>query len=145
MLATRAKQFVKERHEGHFRVDGEDFFNHLERVALTTLTRTGNTTYMAAAYLHDSVEDGKATLAEIGRLFGAEVGEMVRLLTRMPGVSYKNYVRRIKQSHNEGAIAIKIADNEDNLACVGDGAFTLEKEESLVTRWFWSWALLTGE
>lgn len=143
MLIKRAKEFAYCRHNGQLRQGGELFFNHLERVANKAFAATGNQAVMAAGYLHDAVEDEKATLAEIFRLFGVEVGTMVQLLTRQHGVSYKNYIRRLKQSGNLGAIAIKIADNEDNLCCLGDGAFEPETEDALSERWFWSWAILT--
>jgi len=139
---VRAKEFAHKRHNGHLRENGEFFFNHVHRVAMMVMEKEVNPTYIAAAYLHDVVEDGKATLAEVYKLFGVDVGEIVRLLTRQLGISYEMYIKRIAISGNRGAILIKIADNEDNIMCLGDGAFDEEKEHKLMTKWFWAWSVL---
>ena len=138
MLVKRAAKFAKERHEGQFRKGGESFFNHVQRVAERIRKVNPSATVIAAAYLHDVVEDGKATFAEISRLFGQEVYGIVKLLTRQEGDTYENYVKKIVESRNISAMQVKIADNEDNLASVGDGAFPPEVEKKLCDRWLWS-------
>jgi len=138
MLVTRAKKFAKERHNGQLRKGGEQFFNHVSRVAGRVRMVNPTASAIAAAYLHDVVEDGHATLAEISKYFGHEVYEIVKLLTRREEDTYENYVMKIAKSGNLSAMQIKMADNEDNLESVGDGVFPPHIEKVLSDRWKWS-------
>ena len=138
MLVQRAKEFAKQKHEGQLRKGGEPFFNHVDRVAKKVRLINPSAPVVAAAYLHDVVEDEHATLDEISHLFGGEVYKLVKLLTRRETESYAEYVLRIAKSGNVSAMQIKIADNEDNISSVGDGAFSPEVERSLAERWEWS-------
>jgi GTP pyrophosphokinase len=138
LLVKRASKFAEERHEGQFRKGGERFFNHVQRVAEKVWMINPTAAAIAAAYLHDVVEDGRATFAEISGLFGEEVYKIVRLLTRREGESYEIYVMKIAKSGNLAAMQIKMADNEDNLESVGDGAFPPHIEKNLSDRWLWS-------
>jgi (p)ppGpp synthase/HD superfamily hydrolase len=135
MLTQRAEEFVRERHSNHFRKGGEPFFNHLHRIAQKVKDKGGSSEAVAAAFLHDSIEDGKATSLEIDRLFGCEVYKIVCILTKKNDMTYDQYVDSIVASHNKDAIMIKIADNEDNLSSCGNGAFPPEKEDILRARW----------
>lgn len=138
MLAKRASKFAEARHEGQFREGGERFYNHVRRVAKRVQMVNPTATAIAAAYLHDIVEDGRATFAEISHLFGEEVANIVRLLTRREEDSYEAYVMKIAKSGNLAAMQIKMADNEDNLESVGDGVFPPHIEKRLSDRWLWS-------
>ena len=134
----RASKFAEERHEGQFRKGGERFFNHVHRVAQKVYMINFTATAIAAAYLHDVVEDGRATFSEISHLFGVEVYKIVKLLTRREEDSYEIYVMKIAKSGNLAAMQIKMADNEDNLEFVGDGVFPPHIEKELSDRWLWS-------
>jgi len=145
-VVEKAEKLARWRHKGQKDKYGNPYFEHLERVAQRVremeydfVDDTSDIElYVAAAYLHDVVEDGKATFAEISRLFGQEVYGIVKLLTRQEGDTYENYVMKIAKSGNISAMEVKIADNEDNLASVGDGAFPPEVEKKLCDRWLWS-------
>lgn len=138
MLVKRASKFAEERHEGQFWKGGERFFNHIRRVADRIRMITPDATAIAAAYLHDVVEDGHATFAEISRLFGNEVYTIVKLLTKRKEDTYEIYVMKIIKSGSIPAMLIKMADNQDNLASVGDGVFPPDTEKELSDRWSWS-------
>jgi len=135
VLTQRAETFVKIRHAGQYRRCGEPFFNHLDRVATKVKDMGGSIDAITAAFLHDVVEDGKAKSNEISRLFGTEVYKIVCILTRRENMSYDDYIDSIVMSHNLDAIMIKLADNIDNLASCGDGAFSPEAEAGLKERW----------
>lgn len=135
MLVKRAENFAKERHLLHFRVGGEPFFNHLERVAERVKNMGGSANAIAAAFLHDSVEDGKANISEISKYFGEDVYKLIVILTRKNEFTYEDYIDSIIASNNREAMMIKLADNDDNLVSIGDGAFSKEKEDYLKSRW----------
>ena len=67
-----------------------------------------------SAWLHDVVEDTDVSLETIRTLFGEQVADVVDLLTKKKGLSYKKYIDNIKQ--NEYARLVKIADTKSNLA-----------------------------
>ncbi len=70
---------------------------------------------VAAALLHDVVEDTPLTFEDLAQEgICEEVLDIVRLLTHEEDVGYMDYVQTIKDSRNERAIAIKLADLEHN-------------------------------
>lgn len=73
-------------------------------------------TAYCAAILHDVVEDSdKYTIEIIREIFGSEIADIIKLLTKENGESYPDFLKRIKNSGNEKAIEIKKADIEDNI------------------------------
>lgn len=74
----------------------------------------------AAGALHDVVEDGLATLAEVAERFGVEVATVVELVTRRPGEVYADFVRRA--AADPRSRAVKLADVRDNLRDLPDGS-----------------------
>jgi (p)ppGpp synthase/HD superfamily hydrolase len=81
-LIEKASAFALERHEHHKRrYTGEPYFNHLAGVARLVRRLTTDEEVIAAAYLHDSVEDTETTLDEVRALFGDRVCRIVDELT----------------------------------------------------------------
>lgn len=81
-LLTEARNFAKERHAGQVRkYTGDPYFNHLHEVAEILSKHFTEKTMIAAAYLHDIIEDTETTLAEIELLFGKIVSGYVDGLT----------------------------------------------------------------
>lgn len=92
---------------------GMAYILHPRRVALA-LARAGHRPeVVAAAWLHDAVEDTWVTVKRIREAFGDEVATLVSLLTRERGVPAEDYYAAIRT--NPDALAIKLADIEDNL------------------------------
>ena len=90
-----------------------DTYAHTERVA-QRVSRGGAYLEYAAAWLHDVVEDTACTPTDLHRLgFSAELVNLVSLLTRDEGVTYRDYILRI--SRNLAATRVKLADLDDNL------------------------------
>ncbi len=76
-----------------------------------------------AALLHDAVEDGFATKAEVTEAIGGyeDADVAVFILTRSPGETYAHYVETLAASGCEVAIQVKIADLTVNLnRCLKD-------------------------
>ena len=68
---------------------------------------------MIMAILHDVVEDGILTYAELcDYKFSARVMNAINLLTHLDGDNYEDYIKMI--SFNPDAIAVKLADLKDN-------------------------------
>ena len=91
--ALDAWRFAAERHEGQLRpVPLAPFIQHPERVAVLVAEAGGTSAMVAAALLHDVLEETPIEAAEIDRRFGGEVGGMVRALSDDPEIA--DYERR---------------------------------------------------
>src|SRR5215217_1039524 len=82
-LLNRAYVYAMRAHGDQKRASGEAFFNHPLEVAgiLTEMKLDGST--IAAALLHDVVEDTEKTQAEIEEKFGREIAGLVDGLTKI--------------------------------------------------------------
>tara|TARA_R100001377_G_C3141827_1_gene92980 strand:- start:25 stop:495 length:471 start_codon:yes stop_codon:yes gene_type:complete len=125
-IVKDAKELAKKLHEGMTDKYGNPYFEHLERVAdrvwemeydMVDETSEINL-YVAAAYLHDVIEDTDYSVKELTDKFGETIAEAVKLLTRDKEETYADYVIGIKKSvFLEGKIArvVKLADLFDHL------------------------------
>ena len=82
-LLNRAYVYAMKAHGSQKRASGDPYFSHpLEVAAILTDLKLDDAT-IAAALLHDVVEDTEATHQEIVELFGAEIGALVDGLTKI--------------------------------------------------------------
>lgn len=114
--ATRAHQRIDQRRK----YSKQPYHVHLEAVARLVAGVTDDAQMIAAAWLHDTVEDTPATLDDIEAQFGAAVAELVEELTDISKPSDGNRARRkaIDRQHSAQASAraktVKLADLIDN-------------------------------
>lgn len=135
-LITRAAAFAAEAHKQQKRkASGVPYVNHLLRVAEQAAAHDLSTEAIAAALLHDVVEDTPVTLDELKARFPARVVELVRLLTQWwgedadPEVKAKEKPQYYAQILTDPeSIHLKLLDRADNL---GDMTRDLAK----VRRW----------
>ncbi|WP_081084511.1 HD domain-containing protein [Burkholderia territorii] len=100
-------------HAGQTDKVGRPYIEHLTRVFLRVCERGGSREQRIASLLHDVVEDGKATPAELlaeGVPQGAV--EIIMVLTKLPHETYVEYVLRVKL--HAKAVPVKHCDLEDN-------------------------------
>jgi GTP diphosphokinase / guanosine-3',5'-bis(diphosphate) 3'-diphosphatase len=82
-LLNRAYVYAMKAHGTQTRASGEAYFNHpLEVAAILTDMKLDSAT-IAAALLHDTVEDTEATQQEIADKFGFEIASLVDGLTKI--------------------------------------------------------------
>ncbi len=82
-LLNRAYVYAMKAHGNQVRASGEAYFNHpLEVAAILTEMKLDSAT-IAAALLHDTVEDTEATHQEIEEKFGPEIASLVDGLTKI--------------------------------------------------------------
>jgi (p)ppGpp synthase/HD superfamily hydrolase len=92
---------------------------------------------MAAAVLHDVVEDTPVTLEQLRQDgFSEEIVAAVAVLTHDPQDSYEDYVARIKT--NPVARAVKLSDLEDNMRLQRMSSLT-EKDWIRLQRYHRAW------
>jgi (p)ppGpp synthase/HD superfamily hydrolase len=108
-LLEKAIEIALRAHAGQKGKDGSPYILHPLRV----MTRVGTDEERIAAVLHDVVEDSDVTLDDLRQAgFSGKVLTTVKLLTHEEGVSYEDYVNRLKS--DPMARRIKLADLEDN-------------------------------
>lgn len=120
-LVERAYETAARAHLGQFRKSGEPYITHPIAVA-TILAELGMTdTTVAAALLHDTVEDTAYSLEQCTRDFGAEIALLVDGVTKLDKVKYGDAtqaetVRKmiVAMSKDIRVLLIKLADRLHN-------------------------------
>ncbi len=87
-LVGRAYTFAAEAHKDTKRASGDPYFTHCKAVAGTVAEWGLDETSVAAALLHDVVEDTSFTLDDVGREFGPEVRSLVEGLTKLKNLPH---------------------------------------------------------
>lgn len=82
-LLARAWEYARRAHEGQTRATGDPYVEHPLAVASILADFYADTASLAAALLHDTVEDTDADLEEIASEFGTEVAILVDGLTKI--------------------------------------------------------------
>ena len=115
-------------HEGQLRKSGELYIYHPLGVAKIVAHNIGlDCDSIAAALLHDVVEDTKLTIKDINKAVGKNIGKIVDGLTKISilrknkdySVQAENYRRMLLTLHNDiRVILIKIADRLHNMRTI---------------------------
>lgn len=116
----RAEAWARRLHAGQTRkgVAAEPYAVHLSEVAALTRAFGGDDTAVAAAWLHDAVEDCPVTTAGIETEMGAAVAGLVDELTDPPGLPRAERRRRqvaAAPHKSPRAALVKAADKSSNL------------------------------
>lgn len=117
---AEAIHFAKLAHDGQFRTDGEEYFNHPFRVMLCIANYTRDEDVLCAAILHDVIEDTKYDFEDLNMRFGFPVASMVNELTNKDDMSLNRAFRiaareeKYKKLSKEACL-IKLADRLDNV------------------------------
>ena len=91
------------------RASGDPYFSHpLEVAAILTDLKLDDAT-IAAALLHDTIEDTAATRAEIDQMFGPDIGTLVEGLTKLKRLDL--VTKEAKQAENLRKLLLAIADD----------------------------------
>ena len=126
-LLTRAFRFAAKAHEGQQRRSGEEFIHHPYSVARICSELQLDDETIAAALLHDVVEDTEVTLDEVTAEFGEEIAQLVDGVTKLTRVHFQsreqaeaeNYRKMIlAMAQDPGVILIKLADRLHNLRTI---------------------------
>jgi GTP diphosphokinase / guanosine-3',5'-bis(diphosphate) 3'-diphosphatase len=108
-MLNRAYVYAMRAHGEQKRASGDPYISHpLEVAAILTELKLDDAT-IAAALLHDTIEDTDATRAEIDRLFGHEIGLLVEGLTKLKRLELVS--KEAKQAENLRKLLLAIADD----------------------------------
>ncbi len=122
-LVERAYEFAKKAHEGHTRYSGEPYFIHPAAVAKHLAELGMDAQTVAAALLHDAIEDAMATSEDVEREFGAEVLFLVEGVTKLGKHKYQGTERHaeslrrllVATAADVRVLIVKLADRYHNM------------------------------
>jgi guanosine-3',5'-bis(diphosphate) 3'-pyrophosphohydrolase len=126
-LIARAFRFAAKAHEGQVRRSGQEFIHHPLGVARILAELQLDNETIAAALLHDVVEDTETELDDIRAEFGDEVARLVDGVTKLTRISFQsreqaeaeNYRKMIvAMSEDVRVILVKLADRLHNLRTI---------------------------
>src|SRR6186997_70457 len=126
-LLRRAFAFAANAHEGQQRRSGEDFVKHPWGVAKICAELHLDEQTIAAALLHDVVEDTDTDLEELRAAFGPEIAMLVEGVTKLTRISFQsreqaeaeNYRKMIvAMAQDVRVILIKLADRLHNMRTI---------------------------
>jgi guanosine-3',5'-bis(diphosphate) 3'-pyrophosphohydrolase len=126
-LVANAFAFAAGRHEGQQRRSGEDFIHHPFGVAKICAELHLDEPTIAAALLHDVVEDTDAAIEDVRLEFGDEIAQLVEGVTKLTRVQFasreqaeaENYRKLIlAMAQDPRVILIKLADRLHNLRTI---------------------------
>src|SRR5215467_7004737 len=108
-MLNRAYVYAMKAHGEQRRASGDLYFSHpLEVAAILTDLKLDDAT-IAAALLHDTIEDTTATRAEIDEMFGHDIGALVEGLTKLKKLDL--VTKEAKQAENLRKLLLAIADD----------------------------------
>ena len=123
-LLRRAFEFARSAHKGQCRKSGEPFVSHPVEVALILSDLRMDAETLAAALLHDVVEDTDTTKEELAHEFGVAVADLVDGVTKITRIEVENLsdeqaatIRKMFVAMNKDirVIVIKLADRLHNM------------------------------
>jgi GTP diphosphokinase / guanosine-3',5'-bis(diphosphate) 3'-diphosphatase len=126
-LVRRAFRFAATAHEGQQRRSGEPFITHPTGVAKICAQLRLDEQTIAAALLHDVVEDTDTDLASVREEFGDEVAQLVDGVTKLTRVQFQSREQAEAENYRKMVVAmaedvrvilVKLADRLHNLRTI---------------------------
>lgn len=141
-LVKKAFEYCVIKHEGQKRWTNEDYYIHPFNVALIIVTLGMDSESIAAALLHDVVEDTDTTLEDIKRGFGDDVALLVDGVTKIGRLNFSTKEQQQAESLRKMLIAmgqdirviiIKLADRLHNMRTIDAMPEQKQRDKSLET------------
>jgi len=126
-VLIKAIDFSKDRHSDQKRDSGDPYFFHPLAVANILADYKLDWISVTTALLHDTVEDGVATRAEIRKIFGAEIARLVDGVTKLSKIEAPHIELREAENFRKFLLAmskdirvllVKLADRLHNMRTI---------------------------
>ena len=134
----RAYTYAEKAHSGQKRASGEPYFIHPCEVSKILIDLGMNEATIAAALLHDVIEDTDATEEDIKNEFGEEVLNLVSGVTKLDKIEFKSQAEAdaenfrkifVAMAKDIRVIIIKLADRLHNMRTLG--ALPVERQQKM--------------
>ncbi|MBQ0083794.1 MAG: bifunctional (p)ppGpp synthetase/guanosine-3',5'-bis(diphosphate) 3'-pyrophosphohydrolase [Clostridiales bacterium] len=141
-LIRKAYELCVAAHEGQMRFSNEEFYIHPLSVAKIVVTLGMDSQSIAAALLHDTVEDTSVTLEQIEKEFGGQVKQLVDGVTKLGKISFTTKeqlqaenIRKMfmAMAKDIRVIIIKLADRLHNMRTIDAMTDYKQREKSVET------------
>jgi guanosine-3',5'-bis(diphosphate) 3'-pyrophosphohydrolase len=126
-LINKAYESARQAHEHQTRSSGESYINHPIAVAKIVADIGLDEISLAAALLHDAVEDTEITVADVEREFGAEVAAIVDGVTKLERLQFDSKEAQqaatmrkmlVAMARDLRVLIIKLADRLHNMRTI---------------------------
>ncbi len=122
-VLEKAYLFAKEKHEGQLRQSGEPYIIHPILVATNLARLSMDSHAMAAALLHDTLEDTDATYEELEELFNKDIAQLVEGVSKLRAIHFKEdtqYIENLRKliiatAQDIRVIIIRLCDRLHNM------------------------------
>ncbi|MEP7202168.1 MAG: RelA/SpoT family protein, partial [Ilumatobacteraceae bacterium] len=137
-MINRAYETAKEAHRNQSRGSGESYINHPLAVARIVADIGLDEISLAAALLHDAVEDTEITIADVEAAFGAEVAAIVDGVTKLERLQFDSKEAQqaatmrkmlVAMARDLRVLIIKLADRLHNMRTIA--AMPSEKQRRI--------------
>jgi GTP diphosphokinase / guanosine-3',5'-bis(diphosphate) 3'-diphosphatase len=127
-LVKNAYVFAATKHKGQIRKSGEEYIIHPLHVARIVTELRLDEKALAAALLHDTVEDTSARHEEVKELFGEVVAEIVKGVTNISKMNFESRAEHQAENFRKMLLAmardirvilVKLADRLHNMRTLG--------------------------
>ena len=124
---VQAYRFCEEMHEGQFRRSGEPYYTHPVTVACILADQHLDDATIITALLHDTIEDTKASFADVECIFSREVAELVDGVTKLTNLQLSSSVNKQAENFRKLIMAtsedirvtlVKLADRLHNMRTI---------------------------
>ena len=141
-VIKKAYLFANEKHFGVKRLTGEDYINHPLNVAYILTSMNADYSTLAAALLHDVIEDTDVTKEELEKLFGSEIALLVDGVTKINKINFETTNAAVIANQRKilvglcedvRVIFIKLADRLHNMRTLWIHSEKKQKENALET------------
>jgi len=123
-LLRKAYDFSEKAHKGQMRKSGDPYFIHPTSVAGVITELRLDTASVCAGLLHDVAEDTLATIEDIEKEFGREIGQLVDGVTKLSNLTFQSKEDKQAENFRKMVVAmardirvllIKLCDRIDNM------------------------------
>ncbi|MDP2291918.1 MAG: bifunctional (p)ppGpp synthetase/guanosine-3',5'-bis(diphosphate) 3'-pyrophosphohydrolase [Actinomycetota bacterium] len=137
-MINRAYETAKQAHRHQQRSSGESYINHPLAVAQIVADLGLDEISLAAALLHDAVEDTEITIADVEKSFGAEVAQIVDGVTKLERLQFDSKEAQqaatmrkmlVAMARDLRVLIIKLADRLHNMRTIA--AMPSEKQQRI--------------
>ena len=141
-LLRRAYKLAEASHKGQRRKSGEPYITHPVAVAELLLELGMDTETLAAAIMHDVVEDTEVTLEQLTQQFGPDIAQLVDGVTKLTQINFSSIEERqaenlrkmlFAMSKDIRVMVIKLCDRLHNMRTGDAWAPQKQRDKSLET------------
>lgn len=135
-VLRRAYELAEKAHKGQIRKSGEAYINHPVAVAQILAGYELDLATLAAALLHDTIEDTEVTLSQLVARFGVEIADLIDGVTKLDRIDYGSVeqaqaatIRKmvVAMAQDLRVLLMKLADRLHNIRTVS--ALRVEKQQ----------------